>query len=93
MTVKSLDGKLFKVLRQNLEINTGAFPDTNSDSQEDVISLKEPGRIVKIVLQFVRPQKHPTLKDLDFDTLLGVAKAVAKYEVFSAMNMCELRLL
>jgi len=40
----------------------------------------------------VYPRRHPNLENLEFKTLAPLAEAVEKYEVFSAMTICELRL-
>ncbi|PPQ65714.1 hypothetical protein CVT26_000330 [Gymnopilus dilepis] len=92
ITIQSSDGVLFKLNRQNLGMNTGAFPGAEIATQEEIVYLTEPAKVLEIVFQFVYPRRHPTLGDIDFDTLLRVAEAVEKYEVFAAMNICEIRL-
>ncbi|KAF8878654.1 hypothetical protein CPB84DRAFT_325793 [Gymnopilus junonius] len=92
ITIQSSDGILFKLHRSNLAGITGAFPGPEIDTQGEIVHLTEPAKVLEIVFQYVYPRKHPSLKDLDFDTLLQVAEAVEKYDVFSAMNTCEWRL-
>lgn len=48
--------------------------------------------MLEILFEFIYPRKHPTLKDLEFETLAAVAEAAEKYEVFSAMSMCDVRM-
>jgi hypothetical protein len=90
--IQSVDGLLFQIHRKNLETNTGAFPGPEFDSQGEIVFLSEPAEVLGVVFQFIYPRKHPTLKDLDFKLVAEVAEAVEKYEVFSAMRICELRL-
>ncbi|KAF8877849.1 hypothetical protein CPB84DRAFT_1794649 [Gymnopilus junonius] len=92
ITIQSSDGVLFKLHRQNLGTNTGGFPGMEISTQEEIVHLPEPAKVLEIVFQFVYPKKHPKLKGLDFGTILEVAEAVEKYEVFAAMNICEIRL-
>ena len=45
------------------------------------------------MLLFLYPRKHPDLGVVsDFDTVAAVAEAVGKYEIFGAVNACEIRL-
>ncbi|KDR79281.1 hypothetical protein GALMADRAFT_1231551 [Galerina marginata CBS 339.88] len=92
IVIQSVDGLLFRIHRKNLETNTGAFPGPEFDSQGEIVFLSEPAEVLGVVFQFIYPRKHPTLKDLDFKLVAEVAEAVEKYEVFSAMRVCELRL-
>ncbi|KAF8956957.1 hypothetical protein BDZ97DRAFT_1670745, partial [Flammula alnicola] len=93
LTIQSIDGVLFKVHRKNLELGTGAFPPSDLfDTQGEVTCLTETADVLAIMFQFVYPRRHPDLEDVDFQLVIQVAEAVEKYEVFSAMNTCRLRL-
>jgi hypothetical protein len=38
------------------------------------------------------PERHPDLESADFEMLEPLAEAAEKYEVFSAMNICKIRI-
>ncbi|KDR68754.1 hypothetical protein GALMADRAFT_215610 [Galerina marginata CBS 339.88] len=94
--IQSSDGVQFHLHRRYLEAYTGAFPGLDapftSDTLADVTCLTESAEILEILFEFVYPRRHPNLEDLEFKTLALLAEAVEKYEVFSAMTICELRL-
>ncbi|KAF8878674.1 hypothetical protein CPB84DRAFT_1735843 [Gymnopilus junonius] len=92
ITVKSSDGFLFNLHSHNLGTNTGAFPGPEIGAQGEAVLLTEPANVLEIVFQFIYPRRHPKLDDLDFVILMEVTEACEKYEVYSAMNMCEVRL-
>ncbi|KAF8878667.1 hypothetical protein CPB84DRAFT_1793950 [Gymnopilus junonius] len=92
ITIQSSDDILFKLHRSSLAATTGAFPGPEINTQEEIVHLTEPAKVLEVIFQYVYPRRHPDLKDLDFDTLLQTAEAVEKYEVFAAMNTCEWRL-
>jgi len=56
---------------------------------KDVVDLEEKSDVLEILLQFMSRQKAPTIILLDFAVLNRLAEAVAKYEVFSAMEASE----
>uniref|UniRef100_A0A8H7XV64 BTB domain-containing protein n=1 Tax=Psilocybe cubensis TaxID=181762 RepID=A0A8H7XV64_PSICU len=94
ITIISGDNVAFKLHRKYLDVNTGVFPGAEIvDSKEEPIHLQEPASVLAIVFQFLYPRKHPKLNDESFDTVLAVSEAVEKYQVFSAMNTCETRLI
>ncbi|CAA7269258.1 unnamed protein product [Cyclocybe aegerita] len=92
VTFQSSDGIQFHIHRKHLESHTGAFPGSEFDTRGEVTHLTEHSKTLAILFQFVYPRRHPTLQDADFATLMPVAEAVEKYQVFSAMNTCEARL-
>ncbi|PPQ72752.1 hypothetical protein CVT26_003032 [Gymnopilus dilepis] len=92
LKVQSSDGVLFLIHRKNLEVNTGAFPGPEFETNQETVHLSETAKILEILFQFVYPQKYPTLDDLDFETLMALSKTVEKYDVFSAMLTCQVGL-
>jgi hypothetical protein len=92
VTIQSADGVFFNLHCKNLEVGTGAFPGSEFKTHGERVYLTEPAPILEILFQFLYPKKHPDLKDLKFNILAQVAEAVEKYEVFSAMTLCEIRL-
>ncbi|KAF8890805.1 hypothetical protein CPB84DRAFT_1711302 [Gymnopilus junonius] len=92
VTFQSSDNVLFHIHRRNLEAHTGAFPGKEFINDGETVCLTEPAEVLEIVFQFIYPKRYPRLKDLDFDIVADVAEAVEKYEIFSAMLTCEVRL-
>ncbi|PPQ87847.1 hypothetical protein CVT25_009499 [Psilocybe cyanescens] len=97
VTFQSSDGIQFKLHRKYLEAYTGAFPgdsarELRSDRPTDVTHLTESAEILEILFQFVYPRRHPSLEGLAFKDLAPLAEAVEKYEVYSAMTICQIRL-
>ena len=96
--VQSSDGMVFYLHRKNLELYTdGAFPGLHDSvnrwaataAEKRIVRLEEPSSVLEIAFQFVYPRRQPSLKDLDFQTILAVTDAVEKYKIFAAMNLCE----
>ncbi|KDR80797.1 hypothetical protein GALMADRAFT_1107674 [Galerina marginata CBS 339.88] len=90
--IRSSDGIEFDLHRTLLEAYTGAFPGPELDTGGEVLQLTETGNVLKILFEFVYPQRHPDLEDKDFDLIAAVAEAVGKYEVYSAINTCNTRM-
>lgn len=75
---------------------TGGFLPSDSDesalesSPEEIISLAESSKTLKVLLDFVYPRRQPNLLDVEFELLANVAEAAEKYEVYAAMNHCQM---
>ncbi|KAI0072695.1 hypothetical protein K474DRAFT_343294 [Panus rudis PR-1116 ss-1] len=94
--LRASDGMLFRVYRRDLEAFSEGFagPAAAHDAcptnpADDIVQLTESSAVLEILLQFMRRQRHPSLKDLDGKTMAGVAEAVEKYQVFSALEACK----
>ncbi|CAA7269260.1 unnamed protein product [Cyclocybe aegerita] len=96
ITIQSSNLVLFRLHRKNLEMHTGGFPGGDlkmvQARPDEVISLSERSNVLELLFKFVYPRRQPSLKGLPFDTILALAEAVEKYEVYSAMRLCEVRL-
>ena len=96
ITLRSIDGVLFRVHRKNLEVHSEVFAAAESISipvvneSTEVVQLSESAESLNLLLQFMYRQRQPDLLDLPFATLADLVEAVEKYEVFSAMKNCEL---
>ena len=94
--IQSSDGVIFhlhwKYLRMNPRFVRDIAKDSSSNETQETMALDEPSDVLEILFQFIYPRRHPSLEDTDFETLAAVAEAVEKYQVFSAMNLCALRL-
>jgi hypothetical protein len=93
ITILSSDHVTFKLHRKYLEANTGAFPSAEFETHGEIVPLTEPSNTLEVMFQFVYPKRHPKLDQQDFSSVLAIAEAVEKYEVFSAMNTCETRIM
>jgi hypothetical protein len=65
-----------------------AFPST----AEEIIDLTETSEVVDFLLQLMSLEKHPNLMtlEIEFSVLAQLADAIEKYEVVSAMNICDM---
>ena len=93
VTFLSSDLVTFKLHRKYLEATTGSFPGAEFETQGELVRLTEPSSVLEVMFQFVYPRRHPRLDKQNFDSVLAIAEAVEKYEVFSAMNTCETRMM
>ncbi|KAH8834946.1 hypothetical protein DL96DRAFT_15242 [Flagelloscypha sp. PMI_526] len=84
---QSNDDHIFSLHSQCLEVNTGNMPYANG-----VTLLPESSGTLELLFGFVYPGRHPELADTPFENLLKLAEAAEKYEVYSAMNVCGIRM-
>lgn len=94
IVIRSSDGILFGLHRKNLETYAGAFPLDEAEYRPPVLNLtlEESSEVLEVVFEFLYPKRYPDLEDKDFTSLISIAGAVEKYEVFSAMHTCTSRL-
>ncbi|KAF8056512.1 hypothetical protein FPV67DRAFT_1530215 [Lyophyllum atratum] len=92
VTLVSCDNVLFHVHRKNLEVVAGGFPPSGFDTYGEEVPLTEDAATLELLFQFAYPRRHPDLKDVSIKTLERLAEAVEKYEFFSAMNICKMRM-
>jgi len=90
---KSSDNIYFSLHRRNLETHADAFPGPDMPvNQGEVIDLTESHDILAIVFDFMYPRKQADIEKMEFETVIQVAEAVEKYQVYPAMKVCEMRL-
>jgi len=90
---QSSDGILFCLHRKNLETHSDAFPGPEISVQEhEVAILTEPCEVLAIIFNFMYPRKQADIEKMGYDIVAQVAEAVEKYQIFSAMQTCVLRL-
>lgn len=91
MILRSSDDVSFKVYRKDLEAYSDGFVGPPSSIDEvEVVQLTETSRVLELLLQFMRRQRQPSFKDVDFNVLDGLAEAAEKYEVFRATEPCKI---
>jgi hypothetical protein len=89
---ESVDGVRFRLHRKNLETHTGAFPAPEFDTNGETTHLTEPANVLRILFQFVYPRRQPDLEQMDFEIVAAVSEAAEKYELFSAIPICNVRM-
>jgi hypothetical protein len=89
---QSCDDVLFAVHRVNLETHTDAFPPPEISTEGEICLLSESSATLEVLFQFIYPRRHPTLEGLPFSDLAALAEAAEKYQLFSAMNICHIRM-
>ncbi|TFK35744.1 hypothetical protein BDQ12DRAFT_725782 [Crucibulum laeve] len=92
VTFQSSDGVLFHIQRKHVEATTGGFPPSTIPTFGQIVPLTEDAVALELLFQFVIPRRHPSLNDIDFQLLLKLAESAEKYEVYAAMNACNLRM-
>ncbi|KZP14837.1 hypothetical protein FIBSPDRAFT_101663 [Athelia psychrophila] len=93
ITFRSCDGVLFKVHRKNLScMSEGFSPPEGTSSQDEIVSLTEDGDTLEMLFQYMYPERNPDPKDIDFKHLSDLAEAAEKYQVYTAMLICNVRM-
>ena len=69
----------------------GFFPPdgTATAPSEEIIPLTEDAGTLDLLFQFMYPQKQPDLREIGTETLIELAEAAEKYQVFAAMETCS----
>jgi hypothetical protein len=83
----------FKFYKKQLEAHSGAFAGAGAfgqSSSDEIVELTETSDVLEILLQLMSLQQPPDFRKMTFNVLAPLAEAVEKYEVFSAMSMCEI---
>jgi hypothetical protein len=95
ITFKSCDGILFKVHRKYLDAHSEGFGPPNGCTtveEDEIVTLSETAQVLELVFQYMYPMRQPDLKKVDFTTLVSLSETVEKYQVFSAMEICKVRM-
>ncbi|KAJ7288940.1 hypothetical protein C8J57DRAFT_1281639 [Mycena rebaudengoi] len=88
ITISSSDGVLFKLHRKHLEVHSDIFADAENATlpvKDDIVQLSESSDILNLLFQYMYRQPQPDLRALDFRLVSGLAEAVDKYIVYSAL--------
>ncbi|KAJ7257198.1 hypothetical protein B0H12DRAFT_1111417 [Mycena haematopus] len=89
---QSCDGILFGIHRPNLQTNTEGFPPAEISTKGEIVPLSESSTTLELLFRFIYPRRHPALDKIAFVDLAALAEAAEKYQVFSAMNICHIRM-
>ncbi|KIK56473.1 hypothetical protein GYMLUDRAFT_1012933 [Collybiopsis luxurians FD-317 M1] len=82
----------FHLEKKYLKANSGALPPAKISTDENVVYLSESSATLEILFQFMYPRRYPSINELTFSALILLAKAVEKYEVYSMIYACQVRL-
>ncbi|KAK7686409.1 hypothetical protein QCA50_010633 [Cerrena zonata] len=90
--IRSFDGIHFRVYRRDLEAYSEGFvaPPCGNNSPIETVQLSETSGVLKLLLQFMRKQRQPDIKDIEFELLADLAEAAEKYEVYAAIQLCNI---
>ncbi|KAJ7288937.1 hypothetical protein C8J57DRAFT_1116411 [Mycena rebaudengoi] len=86
--ILSSDGVLFKLHRKHLEVHSEVFADAEKATlpvKDDIVQLSESSDVLDLLFQYMYRQPQPDLRALDFRLVSGLAEAVEKYIVYSAL--------
>ncbi|KAG6839270.1 hypothetical protein C0991_004296, partial [Blastosporella zonata] len=86
----SSDKTLFRIHTRNLEITSGGFPPADFILSDEYIDLTEDSSTLELMFQFVYPRPQPRLEEVTFEALIRLSEAVEKYQVYPAMQVCNL---
>ncbi|KIL60514.1 hypothetical protein M378DRAFT_83615, partial [Amanita muscaria Koide BX008] len=90
---KSSDNVLFFIHRENLKCSAAAFPPVEFKTiKDEIVHLIETSEVLELLFAFLYPKPLPDVKGLPFKTLASLAEAAEKYQVFSAMMICSMRM-
>jgi hypothetical protein len=99
LTLQSSDGVLYKVHRKNLEFHSEPFAAADAISATsdnsggaEIVHLSERSTVLDLLLQYMYRQRQPDLEKVDFQILAELAEAAEKYEVYSAMTVCNIHM-
>ncbi|KAF8071465.1 hypothetical protein FPV67DRAFT_1447021 [Lyophyllum atratum] len=86
---RSSDKILFRIHARNLEVTSGGFPPAEFSPADQIVDLTEEASTLELMFQFVYPRLQPSLEILPFETLEKLTEAVEKYQIYPAMQLCN----
>ncbi|TFK58210.1 hypothetical protein BDN72DRAFT_866133, partial [Pluteus cervinus] len=93
ITIISSDGVRFQLHKQNLALNTSGFPPlefSRTCEEREEVNLSERGYILDLLFHFVYPHRYPDIEGVTIRVLSELADGAEKYEVYSAISVCNL---
>ena len=90
LVFQSSDGVRFHIHSKYLENTSGGFAPSEFPVKDEVITLPESAETLELMFQFVYPRRQPVLASLSFGTLGALAEASEKYEIYPAMQICNI---
>ena len=90
LVFRSSDGVRFHIHSRYLENTSGGFAPSEFPVKDEIITLPETAETLELLFQFVYPRRQPVLASLSFGTLGALAEASEKYEIYPAMQICNI---
>ncbi|KAG6887764.1 hypothetical protein C0992_010834 [Termitomyces sp. T32_za158] len=90
---QSSDNVLFHIHRKNLEVHAAGFPPAEISTEKKIVSLSEDAWTLENLFPYIYPVRYPDINALSFEDLSKLAEAAEKYQVFSVMHICKLRMM
>ena len=79
--------------RKNLESASEGFsPPEGTNVQAEIVPLTEDQDTLRMLFQYMSPQRHSDLKGIEFKRLADLSEAAEKYQVYPAMLICNIRM-
>jgi len=73
---------------------TEGFPIAGSTVVSDSpVTLQESAKVLHLLLKYTHHTRQPSLDDISFTLLASLAEAVEKYMIYSAMEICKLKMM
>ncbi|KAM6504168.1 hypothetical protein JOM56_001111 [Amanita muscaria] len=90
---KSSDNVLFFIHRESLKYSAARFlPVEFKAIKHEIVPLTETSEVLELLFIFLYQKPLPDVKGLSFEILTHLAEAAEKYQVFSAMMICNMRM-
>lgn len=93
--LQSSDGKQFGTHKSYLSRFSEGFPEEDGvrvEEKVEVVPLVEDADVILLMLKFMHPQRPPLSRDIPSDVWPRLAEAAEKYVVYSAMEVCRLKM-
>ena len=93
VVLESCDGFRFGAHSANLEAYSAGFPlAASTQFNGEIAQLPERSEVLELLLQYMHNERQPDSSEIPFKVLAPLAEAVEKYMVFSAMEVCKIRM-
>ncbi|KIL64423.1 hypothetical protein M378DRAFT_1041840, partial [Amanita muscaria Koide BX008] len=87
------DNVLFFIHRESLKYSAARFlPVEFKAIKHEIVPLTETSEVLELLFIFLYQKPLPDVKGLSFEILTHLAEAAEKYQVFSAMMICNMRM-
>jgi len=95
LIVESSDNVRFGVHKRNLATHSevgllGEAIGAGNEGDVETVCLTEASDTLELLFQFIYPQRQPDLQSISFERLSALSEAAEKYQVFSAMPICNI---
>ncbi|TFK64122.1 hypothetical protein BDN72DRAFT_861596 [Pluteus cervinus] len=93
VVIQSTDKVRFRLHKKDLATFSGGFPPVELISEtnpSEIVHLSEGAIILDLLFSFARAGRYPDIHTLEIKTLVALADAAEKYEVYSAVMACKI---